>query len=312
MPPSSTAPSLPIPPSGPAWRRRLARHGVLALLLLALSGTAWLFFGPARRDEPPPSADELRRHWRESLRWVREHEADILADGNPMLWRMLRDAAALSGDTMLAELVRRHRERYFTREPVDAWVLMLDPAATPSATLPSGLADLPEYMKLMAYGLTCDAALGATEVVSRQLRPDYCSRFTARRVLRQSKCVTHQLAGVMLMAQRRCADPARVSALTLALQDRVVDELSLDAVMRDEHLQRVLMLYWTGVPERVKPVWLNRLLRAQQPDGGWFYEADLSAWLPGRAAPAATSFHATAQGLLVIAMALQQAEVHGR
>ncbi|CAG1018629.1 hypothetical protein BURC_03430 [Burkholderiaceae bacterium] len=291
----------------PRWRR-VAGRGVWTLFVVALAAAAGLVLGPAQRSEPPPSAEQLRRHFEASLRWMKVHEERVLADGNPMLWRMVRDAAALSGDATLSDMVRRHRERYFTRAPVDAWVLMLDPAATPSAALPSGLARLPEYMKLMAYGLTCDGALGATEVVSRQLRPNYCSTFAARRVLRQSKCATHQLAGVMLMAQRGCGDPARVAALTQALQDRVVEELSLDFVVRDEHLQRVLMLYWTGAPERVKPVWLNRLLRAQQPDGGWFYEADLSGWLPGRAPPASTDFHATAQGLLVIAMALQQGE----
>ena len=195
----------------------------------------------------------------------------------------------------------------FNSPPAGSYTVRVD-----AATLPAGLDALPAYMKLFAYGMTCDAALGATPVVQLQRGPAWCSAFAARRVLQQQKCVTHQLMGFMLMQQRHCGDAAQVAAVTRQLQDRVVDELALDFVVRDEHLQRVLMLYWTGAPERVKPVWLNRALRAQRPDGGWDYESAYAHW-PAPADPAAPAdFHATAQGLLILALALQQAETPGR
>lgn len=243
---------------------------------------------------------------------MREHDSQVMADGNAMLWRMVREAAALSGDTGLAQQVQRHRERYFSREPVDAWVLLLDPAATLRNTRPAGLDALPAYMKLFAYGMSCDAAMGATPIVQLQRGPAWCSAFAARRVLQQPKCVTHQLMGFMLMQERHCGDAAQVAAVTRQLQDRVVDELALDFVVRDEHLQRVLMLYWTGVPERVKPIWLNRMLRAQRPDGGWDYESAYAHWPAPADATAPADFHATAQGLLILALALQQAETPKR
>jgi hypothetical protein len=267
-----------------------------------------LYHGPAQRDEPPASAAELRAHWQASLRWLHEHQSQVLSDANPMLWRMLRDAAALSKDATLADLVQRHRLRYYTREPVSAWVLLLDSNATPPSNRPTALDTVPAYMKLFAYGMSCDAAQGATDIVRLQLVPGWCSAFAARRVLRQSNCATHQLMGFMLMQHRQCGDPAQVAAMTRQLQDRVVDELALDFLVGDVHLQRVLMLYWTGAGQRVKPVWLNRILRAQRPDGGWNYESSTERWLANAGDPAQADFHASAQGVLIMALALREAE----
>ncbi len=282
------------------------------LALLVACAVLLLFFGPAQHDEPPPSAAELRSHWQASLRWMRTNESVILADGNAMLWRMVRDAAILSKEPALGELVQRHRQRFFKREPVGAWVLLMDPDATPASRRPAGLDSLPEYMKLFAYGMSCDAAQGESAAVRQQMVLGWCSAFAARRVLRQSNCATHQLMGFMLMQQRQCGDTAHVATMTRQLQDRIVDELALDFVVRDVHLQRVLMLYWTGAAERVKPVWLNRVLRAQRPDGGWDYESELERRLSGADYPAQADFHASAQGLLILALALQRAEAPGR
>lgn len=290
----------------------LLRIGCVALVALACAAVVTLLYGPAQWSEPPPTAAVLRSHWQASVRWMREHETDVLADGNPMLWRMVRDAAAISGDTDLAYLLRRHRLRYFTREPVDAWVLLIDPNAKPRSNIPRRLDELPGYMKLFAYGMSCDAALGASDAVRHEMSLGLCKANAARRALRDSKCVSHQLVGFMLVRERGCGDAAQVASMTRQLQDRVVDELALDFVMRDEHLQRVLALYWTGVPDRVKPVWLNRLLRAQRSDGGWDYASAYSRWVSTESevavAVSVESFHATAQAMLVIAMALQRAE----
>lgn len=288
----------------PFRRRRGLMRAALVLAALLIAAVALLRFGPHQRDEPAPSAAELRRHWQAGLRWMRDHQAQLVADGNPMLWRMVRDAAAVSGEPMLTEMLAAWRQRFFPQPPFDAWLLLVDPAAQPASPRPAGFDTLPAYMKLFAYGLTCDATAGAVDVVQKQMQAGWCSALTPRRVLVQSKCVTHQLVGVMLVQQRQCGDRARVDALARQLQDRVVDELSLDPVMRDAYLQRVLMLYWTGAPERVKPVWLQRVLRAQRPDGGWDYEASAAA-SPGDIREA---FHATAQGMLIIALALKQLE----
>ena len=288
-------------------KARLLRIAVVAAVLAALlvfAAALIVRFGPAQWDEQKPTAAGLRAHWQASVRWMREHQDLALADGNPMLWRMVSNAAKLSGDPDLAELVRQHRTRYFTREPVDAWVLLLDPDAQPRSTVPHRLEELPGYMKLFAYGMTCDVALGASDAVQHEMRLDLCRDNAARRALRDSKCVSHQLVGFMLAQQRGCGD----AAMTKQLQDRIVDELSIDFVVRDAHLQRALVLYWTGAPERVKPVWLNRMLRAQRADGGWDYDSQYSRWISPESEFAAANFHATAQALLVIAMAMPLTE----
>jgi hypothetical protein len=246
---------------------RLLRIAAAAIVLLAAAGWMLLRFGPAQWSEPAPGVAELRTHWQRAVRWMREHEALVLSDGNPMLWRMMREAAERMGDESLAELARKHRARYYGREPVDAWVMLLDPRATVPKPKPAGLDTLPGYMKFFSYAMSCDAVQGESPEVKQEMQLEQCSAVTARRVLRHPKCVTHQLMGFMLMHERRCGDPARVAAMTRQLQDRVVDELALDPVVHDAHLQRVMMLYWTGAPERIEPVWLNRLLRAQRADG---------------------------------------------
>jgi hypothetical protein len=287
---------------------RLLRIATVTIVLLAVAAWLLLRFGPAQRSEPAPSAAELRTHWQQAVRWMREHEALVLSDGNPMLWRMVREAAARSGDEALAVLARNHHARWYGREPVDAWVMLLDPRAAAPNPRPAGLDALPGYMKFFSYAMSCDAVQGATPEVQQEMQPTQCSAVTARRVLRHPKCVTHQLMGFLLMHERRCGDPARVAAMTRQLQDRVVDELALDPFVHDAHLQRVMMLLWTGAPERVEPVWINRLLRAQRSDGSWSYEAPAYArWIwPEKLSPTA-DFHATAQGMLVIALAIEYA-----
>jgi hypothetical protein len=287
---------------------RLPRIAAVTIVVLAVAVWVLLTFGPAQRSEPAPSVAELQRHWQQAVRWMREREAHVLSDGNPMLWRMVREAAERSGDESLTMLARKHRARYYTREPVDAWVMLLDPHATPSSPKPFGLDTLPGYIKFFSYAMSCNAAQGESSDVQQEMRLEQCSAVTARRVLRHQKCVTHQLMGFMLMHQRRCGNPARVATMTQRLQDRVADELALDPFVHDAHLQRVLMLYWTGAPDRVEPVWMNRLLRAQRADGSWSYEAPAYAgWIwPEKLEPTA-DFHATAQGLLAIALALEHA-----
>jgi hypothetical protein len=99
-------------------------------------------------------------------------------------------------------------------------------------------------------------------------------------------------------------------------------QMGVDVVVKDVYLQRVMMLMWYGDPASVKPIWLRRVLMAQQADGGWiggrqmpelpeklqpwFIRSQLAQWWPTRFTSASTSdFHASAQGLLITALALK-------
>jgi hypothetical protein len=79
----------------------------------------------------------------------------------------------------------------------------------------------------------------------------------------------------------------------------------------DVYMQRVLMLVKSGAGGLVKPVWLQQLIDAQQPDGGWSGFMPLVPVGGGRSigtnrllsigAPR-SDFHITAQGILLFAL----------
>jgi hypothetical protein len=99
----------------------------------------------------------------------------------------------------------------------------------------------------------------------------------------------------------------------------------VDPIFRDRYAQRVLMLWWTAGERAVRPVWLRRVMDAQHDDGRWSWTSQLPElpaalqpwaiweaaaqrwpqWVPPRAG--AGDFQITAQGLLLMALAVQSA-----
>src|SRR5690606_33420393 len=138
--------------------------------------------------------------------------------------------------------------------------------------------------------------------------------------LNDPACSTHQLMALKIFERTGCTAPQPLAPLKRALLDDVASQLSLDPVMQDAHIQRVLMLAWLGQAERIKPIWLRRILDAQEPDGGWLghrripelpdaispwaWRERLARHWPGLFVPrrAQHDFHATAQGLLLLAL----------
>jgi len=100
------------------------------------------------------------------------------------------------------------------------------------------------------------------------------------------------------------------------VQDGILSELRWDYRVEDAYLQKVWTLIESGRRNEVKPVWVRRILEAQEADGGWT-GADIITPLPGGRAlfweggmrprmglrPEST-FHATAQGLYLMALLL--------
>ncbi|MGD8843757.1 MAG: hypothetical protein PVJ83_09815, partial [Gammaproteobacteria bacterium] len=96
-----------------------------------------------------------------------------------------------------------------------------------------------------------------------------------------------------------------------SLQKRLHTQLSLDPRVVDVYMQRVLMLVESGAAASVKPVWLQRLIDAQQPDGGWSSFMPLIPVGGGRyigtqrlltISTPKSDFHMTAQGVLLFAL----------
>lgn len=98
------------------------------------------------------------------------------------------------------------------------------------------------------------------------------------------------------------------------LRDRVLTQLTWDFRVVDVYMQRVLMLVDTGAIDQVKPVWIRRVVDAQDNEGGWSgFQPLVPMWgevsmgfsarvlgVQGNKA----NFHATAQGVLLISLLL--------
>ena len=87
----------------------------------------------------------------------------------------------------------------------------------------------------------------------------------------------------------------------------------------DAYLQKVMTLLESGRRKDIKPIWVRRILEAQRADGGWdgvdivarLPGSRVLAWEGGRLYPwprrlPQTNLHATAQGLYILALLLNQ------
>ena len=169
--------------------------------------------------------------------------------------------------------------------------------------------------------MSCDGALGALLEVQLQLDAGVCSPHLVIATLKDPPCVTHQLMGFMLMRENRCGDPSVIDRMVSLSHDRIQSQLAFDFRVTDAYLQRVMMLYRTGASTKVEAAWLNNVLSAQRLDGSWggsyrlpwlgrdgrpFYWNGLAQTLIGNTeSPVGPGlFHATAQGVLLMALAM--------
>ena len=119
------------------------------------------------------------------------------------------------------------------------------------------------------------------------------------------------MMGLLLLKRSQCGDQVQLDSSIETLQQRIHTQMTWDPRVVDVYMQRVLMLVESGAGDTVKPVWLQQLIDAQQPDGGW------SAFMPlvpiGGGCSIGTSrllsigaprsdFHITAQGVLLFAL----------
>jgi hypothetical protein len=280
--------------------------GLCLLLPAALYGAlVW----ENNRTAPPPTEAALAAALEDGIQWLEQHQDSILRNQTAMLWWMVQQSAQRTQDPRLVALFDRYRRQVLEPNPSylwqplfdrDAWVPLRDESVKP----------LSYYYLLILHGLTCDAELGALPLVREQMQADFCpSRYPLR-----PACVTHQTIGMRFMQERGCGEKAEVDQVVHSLQDRIARQLTWDPRPVDVYLQRVLMLVESGQVERVKPVWLQRVLDAQLDDGGW---GDFHPLLPlgngkhfgfsGRGVSIGTpdpSFHATAQGVLLLSLLL--------
>ena len=236
-----------------------------------------------------------------------------------MLWYFVYEAGRVSRDERLSALVRE----YLARQPdTSLWRYLFNPDERSADMLIDFPDTFPNYNRLFIYGATCSPTARADPAVIELLEPSACGSTLAG--VRYPWCRTHQLMGLRFVQKNRC-EPETVTARTIAqVQDGIVTELTWDFRVQDAYIQKVLMLAESGRRADVKAVWLRRILNAQDPDGGWDGVDKITPlpahyalyWADGRLYPrllgqCPSNFHATAQGLYLLALWLQRADTTG-
>ena len=278
-------------------KRAMALLVALALGLLVL---AFLFNNvswPSRASRAD-FAERLERARGASRDWALGRDAAPLEEvqarwselRNPALLHMLVDAAEMAGE----DNVKQFAIAIQSTDREGWWSRMVDPrfAAPP----PAALVGLEEYQRWFLHALGCDQLPMPPEAQRRLLLPD------AYRTGR----LTHQFLALYLYG-RYCAygpiaDQAR--ALMPHLAERIAQEAALDFRLTDLYLQRIVCLLLAGRTDLVRTRWVERVLDAQQVDGGWKY--NWYGWdsriFRFHFAQQPTSAHATAQGLWLISL----------
>lgn len=305
----------------------LVRGLMLGLTLLMALGCAWFIMARAANAdvEPVPQAlisDAFKR----SVAWLRTHEQQVLGDGNAALWWMVSTAAERSGDPDLRAMVKRSIElSYGGANATSPWRRLVEPAASIELR-DSMIEGLEPYQRFYYYSATCrpveadQSGMGSEQF----LEANVCQPMWRKVLLSDNVCTTHQLLGIRMARRSGCPLGPKVAALESELVDDIALQLRLDPVFRDAYIQRVLTMYWVAGPQHVKPIWLRRVLQAQRADGGWsgdrfllglpdwLQPATFRRWMsvimPSRfpVGEPESEFHPTAQGLLLMALAMSQ------
>lgn len=282
----------------------------LALLLVAIGFYSYFYYQNNYRIAPI-SRERIAESYERSVVWLLDHRDQIHRDGNPMLWWMLSESGRISGDERVQKLVDEFHDHFDREAPYSIWQSFFRPEQFRNATLsPSEYAPLVEYQQYFLYGSTCSKQLAAESLIKAQHDTGFCWR--GARIIRPA-CTTHQLMAFQMIKRNGC-EIENIDAKISTLQNVISRQLRYDPRVVDVYLQRVLMLVSTGAAEQIKPRWIERVISAQQKDGGW---SDVQPLIPlgsaryvGFNATALTvakptsNFHATAQGVLLTTLLL--------
>ena len=282
----------------------MALAGILALLYREHENSA---------QAPALTPAEARASFNRASAWIQRNREAVLRENNPMLWLFVREAGRLAADPELTSLAGVYQEQS-TRDNLSRFFF----DSSGLGQMRSRRLDLSgwdaAYQVLFAYGITCNSPLRFDPQVESMLSPAACEAGHAW--LRNPWCRTHQLMGLRFVQKNHC-NPDEETARTIGtVQEGILSELRWDYRVEDAYLQKVWTLIESGRRNEVKPVWVRRILAAQQTDGGWT-GADVIAPLPGGRAVfweggmrprmgirPQSNFHATAQGLYLMALLL--------
>lgn len=200
----------------------------------------------------------------EAIKWLQENQSAIESDHNSALWWMLKEASEISDKTDLPEIYAHYKKSYLDKQPLNIWSPYFTPYYKPVVPDILQMENFRAYQLFFVYALSCDDDLASEPVILKQIESGFCSLHYLH-----PRCVTHQQMGVRLLQKRNCGDQAQLASLSSELIDIIHSELTWDFRVGDAYLQRNLMLAEAGRIDLIKPVWIQRILEAQNPDGGW-------------------------------------------
>jgi hypothetical protein len=304
--------------SYPTGTSRATLRWVLTSGLLLFFGMVAAFWFEERRnsaDVPFPSDSEIRTSFSRAAAWAISHRDQILNDDNAMLWFFVREASRVSADPNLSTLAQEYRSQH--KDSI--WRFVFDPGGSELLqTVHLSYPTLPDYNRLFIYGATCNNSLREDPDVVALLDRRACHTRLAG--LRNAWCRTHQLMGLRFVQSNSCEPAAPTTETIRSVQDDILRDMRWDFRVEDAYIQKVMMLVESGRRRDVKAIWLRRVMDAQRPDGGWD-GVDIIAPAPGGrvigwgadgrhypellTAPV-TNFHATAQGLYLMALLIER------
>ncbi len=296
--------------------RRLLPWLALLLAVPALLCGGWLSYLEHENSTlvAATGTPQLRASFARARAWILQNRAAVLSENNAMLWLLVREAGRLADDRQLQSLDAEYQSRS-TRGTVSQFFFDstgIDSARMAHITLGD---DWEGYQRLFVYGATCNSPLRFDPEVAAMLSPVACE--TGRAWLRNPWCRTHQLMGLRFVQKNECEPPEETAQTVRAVQDGILSELNWDFRVEDAYLQKIWTLLESGRRAEIRGIWVRRVVESQRPDGGW-NGVGVIVRVPGERAVfwrggglhpyvgvvPPSNFHATAQGLYLMALLL--------
>ena len=281
------------------------------VLLLVLIYAALIYEN--NRDTAPVSQQGLKASLENATQWAVNNREAILEQNSAMLWWWIKRSAEISNDYRLLKLYKDYHQRYIDSNYASVWRPLFTQSVAPT-NLPERLMKFPDYNIYFIYGFTCDQTLAELPIVRAQMGDNFC----ADEHPVSPACVTHQLMGLRFRQQSQCGDRDAMAQQVSVLQSKIERQLTRDPRVVDVYIQRVLMLADTGAAEKLSPVWVSRVLEYQNVDGGWGGFQPVIGLAGGKSlgfsarsltvSEPKSTFHATAQGILLMTLLLNELE----
>jgi len=269
--------------------------------------TYGVLWGHNNIGSPQLSEKDIDHSYKRATHWLVTNSDEIIKDGNPYLWWMLNESLVYKDNFAVRGMIDRFRKitnRSYLNSP---WAYLV--YGTNGNVNADQVVHLrvPDYVKYFIYGYSCNKALGERTIIQKQNDTSFCLKEQPL----SPACVTHQVMGFRFLQRVGCNEVPEVEEKIHRLSETIEYQLIFDPRMVDVYIQRVLMLVDSNNPQKINPLWLKRVLDGQLKNGGWGDFQPLIA-IGNRALgftkrgvairSEKATFHATAQGLLLMAM----------